>query len=128
MPDPDSAPRMVDSEIDSTYCRPRTRPTSLSIESSSTSMQPDRNRISPSRMNSGTVPSDAVVAVSYMLLTTMPNAASPSIRTTPEMMMIRNARKIGAPVRKMATRMARPARRVTHHSISWARSVQRRPA
>ena len=91
-------------------------------------MLPERNRISPSRMNSGTVPSEAVVAVSYMLFTTMPNAASPSIRTTPEMMMIRNARKIGAPVRKIATRMIRPSVRVTHHSISWARSVQGRGA
>ena len=33
--------------------------------------------------------SEAVVAVSYMLLTTMPNAASPSMKTTPERMMMR---------------------------------------
>ena len=44
-----------------TYCRPRIRPTSLSIDVISTSMHPDRNRISPSKMNSGTVPSAAVV-------------------------------------------------------------------
>ena len=64
MAEPDSAPSTVDSEIDRMYWRPRTRPTSLSMESSSTSIQPDLNRISPSRIKSGTVPRDAVVPVS----------------------------------------------------------------
>ena len=118
IPEPDSAPSTVDNEIDSTYWRPRTRPTSLSIESSSTSIQPDRNRISPSRINSGTVPSAAVVEVSYMLFAIMPNAASPRVTSTPDTMMIRKARKIGAPVMKITSRSAIPADNVTHHSIS----------
>ena len=56
-------------------------------------MQPDRKRISPSRTKRGTVPSDAVVLVSNMEFTTMPNAASPKVSTTPEIMMMRKARE-----------------------------------
>ena len=83
-------------------------------------MLPDRNRISPSRTKSGTVPSDAVVPVSNIEFTTMPNAASPKVSTTPEMMMIRKARKIGAPVRNSATRIAMPVERIAHHSMTRA--------
>ena len=45
------------------YCRPRIRPTSRSSESNTASIAPERNRISPITMNSGTVASAVVVAV-----------------------------------------------------------------
>lgn len=63
IPEPDNMPKTVESEIDRTYWRPRTRPTSLSTASKTTSIDPDRNRISPRRTNSGTVASELVLAV-----------------------------------------------------------------
>ena len=61
---PDSVLNTVASRMDKTYCRPRTRPTSVSMERNSTSTELERNRISPIRMNSGMVTSDWVVVVS----------------------------------------------------------------
>ena len=60
---PDSAPRIAESRMHRMYCRPRIRPTSRSSESNTASIAPERNRISPITMNSGTVASAVVVAV-----------------------------------------------------------------
>ena len=61
---PDRVLNTVASRIDSTYWRPFTRPTRVSMDRSSTSTEFERNRISPIRMNSGMVTSDCVVVVS----------------------------------------------------------------
>ena len=61
---PDRVLNTVASRIDSTYWRPFTRPTRVSMDRSSTSTEFERNRISPIRMNSGMVTNDCVVVVS----------------------------------------------------------------
>ena len=60
---PESAPRIADSTMHSTYWRQRMRPIRRSSESNSTSMAPERNMISPMTMNSGTADSAPKVAV-----------------------------------------------------------------
>ena len=60
---PDNAPRIAESTMHSTYWRPRMRPISRSSELNRTSMAPERNRISPMTMNSGTADSAPSVAV-----------------------------------------------------------------
>ena len=60
---PDKAPRIAESRMHSTYCRPRILPTRRSIESNNTSIAPERNRISPIRMKSGTAASALIVPV-----------------------------------------------------------------
>ena len=87
------------------------------MESKRDSKQPDLKSISPNRKNKGTVPSADEVPVSNIELTTMPNAASPSITTTPDMIMIMKAKNIGAPVRNTATRSVIPIIKISHHSI-----------
>ena len=60
---PERAPRIAESRMQTTYWRPRNRPTSRSSESNSTSIAPERNMISPMAMKSGTAARIPVVAV-----------------------------------------------------------------
>src|SRR3954447_3872781 len=64
---PDKAPRMADSRMHRTNCRPRICPTSRSSESNRVFIAPERNMISPMRMKSGTAASVPLVAVVNIL-------------------------------------------------------------
>ena len=91
------------------YCRPRMRPTSRSSKSNTASIAPDRNRISPITMNSGTVASAVVVAVVKMLLANSPKPAGPISTRMPATFRMRNATNTGMPRNKSAKQQPDPA-------------------
>ena len=117
MLEPDKAPKVVARDIARTYWRPRTFPTRLSAASNSTDVEPERNRISPIKTNSGMAVRVPVVVVLKTELTTMPKAPGPRNVTTPTTLMTRNARKIGIAEKNSASSSMPAMPSVIHHSM-----------
>ena len=115
---PDKAPRIADSRMHRTYCRPRICPTSRSRASNSVFIAPERNMISPMRMKSGTAASVPLVAVVNMLFAYMPKPAVPVSASTPTRLRSRKQTKAGIPATNRTSSSGMPTVNGYHQVIA----------